>query len=489
MRRFLIAVISVLCVATAFAQMDGPPLGSILRLANTWIGNQVFGGHVYFKSGRPWCDVRANGAVGNGSTNDDGAINACETALVAVGGGILYFPPSTSFYCTFAGLHYTDASITLTGAGGVTGSSAISSCGHGNTYHIIELGGNGDGIVNLYVQGSGIIAGVAPTGDTIHIDVGCVECFIEDVHCTFGNFCINIVGTPDVKMTRVRTDSSYGSAMIQSTGSFHLWRGKLDQAFPGPGTSWTPGSTINNWVCGTVYATNAFVADGGFYLRATVGGTSAACAASAPTVLSYGSNITDGSVTWQLVGPTIYSCIKIGAGAESTFIYDVDCTGPWQNGFLLAGGQNIVLEGWTVANALNSCFAATSGNNLIIHAAPYVSNCGAGVTASGSFVGDLTVSDSSIFGNTTTGINILVGANYNIHGNTIAGNTTWGVQIYGAAGILANVIGNTFGSTSYGNNGTGAFNSTAASTKCNVGLNSSSGATYTLNGCTGTANN
>ena len=49
-------------------------------------------GDAYFKSGRPWFDVRAFGATGDGSTNDSANVQAAITAA-AVNGGIVFFPP------------------------------------------------------------------------------------------------------------------------------------------------------------------------------------------------------------------------------------------------------------------------------------------------------------------------------------------------------------------------------------------------------------
>src|SRR6266446_4985808 len=44
---------------------------------NTWTGDQLFA------SGRPWCDVRAKGAVGDNVTDDHNAILACYNQLVS----------------------------------------------------------------------------------------------------------------------------------------------------------------------------------------------------------------------------------------------------------------------------------------------------------------------------------------------------------------------------------------------------------------------
>lgn len=55
-------------------------------------GTSTFNNDVFFKSGKPWFDVRGFGAVGNGSTDDSTSINNAITALPSTGGTI-FFPP------------------------------------------------------------------------------------------------------------------------------------------------------------------------------------------------------------------------------------------------------------------------------------------------------------------------------------------------------------------------------------------------------------
>lgn len=67
-------------------------IGNVLSGRNTFGDVNTFTGDAYFASGRPWYDVRAFGAKGDGSTDDLGAINAAIGAL-AKNGGVLVFPP------------------------------------------------------------------------------------------------------------------------------------------------------------------------------------------------------------------------------------------------------------------------------------------------------------------------------------------------------------------------------------------------------------
>src|SRR5262252_6510208 len=46
----------------------------------------------------PWYNVKDHGAVGDGTTNDTGAIQATLAAVIAAGGGVLYFPAGNYLY-------------------------------------------------------------------------------------------------------------------------------------------------------------------------------------------------------------------------------------------------------------------------------------------------------------------------------------------------------------------------------------------------------
>src|SRR2546429_9716121 len=72
----------------------------LCQSANTWSGplstsGGTFTGDVYFKSGRPWADVTAYGAKCDNSTDDSTAVLAAITAVDAIGGGTINFPPGT----------------------------------------------------------------------------------------------------------------------------------------------------------------------------------------------------------------------------------------------------------------------------------------------------------------------------------------------------------------------------------------------------------
>lgn len=67
-------------------------------------------------SGLPWFNVVDYGAIGDGTTDDTAAINLAIGALIAAGGGVLYFPAGT-FKCTSA-LTTLSVQCTVLGDGG-----------------------------------------------------------------------------------------------------------------------------------------------------------------------------------------------------------------------------------------------------------------------------------------------------------------------------------------------------------------------------------
>ena len=65
---------------------------------------------VAFDPGRKmWFNVKDYGAVGDGTTNDAPAINLAKDALIAMGGGVLYFPASAEPYLINGGVNFEGA--------------------------------------------------------------------------------------------------------------------------------------------------------------------------------------------------------------------------------------------------------------------------------------------------------------------------------------------------------------------------------------------
>jgi parallel beta-helix repeat protein len=147
-------------------------------------------GDAYFKSGRPWFDVRAFGATGNGSTNDSTNVQAAITAA-AVNGGIVFFPPGT-YKCNIT----VPNGVTLLGAGfgwcapGITPipSTLKSASGTGATAVVtITLSGGGteaSRIQGLLIQGNN--TGTSDVGLLIPNATG--NGTVEVIDTAFANF-------------------------------------------------------------------------------------------------------------------------------------------------------------------------------------------------------------------------------------------------------------------------------------------------------------
>jgi hypothetical protein len=85
--------------------------GDILAINNS--GDAVFGRNLMIKGPRPWADVRAYGATGDGATDDTTAIQAAIDAVNAAGGGEVRFPQGTYITTTLT----TYSKVHLRGSG------------------------------------------------------------------------------------------------------------------------------------------------------------------------------------------------------------------------------------------------------------------------------------------------------------------------------------------------------------------------------------
>jgi hypothetical protein len=121
---------------------------------NTWTGTNTSTGDQLFGSGRPWCDLLANGAVGNSATVDTAAFNACLTKLVALGGGIMFVPPNTSCYLINAINATAKNNITVQGTGNSSCLTINSADASGNWLDLSAS--NGWSLDNLRINDNGV---------------------------------------------------------------------------------------------------------------------------------------------------------------------------------------------------------------------------------------------------------------------------------------------------------------------------------------------
>lgn len=165
---------------TAFVLANNSPV--TLSGTNTWTGDD------YFRSGRPWADVRAWGALGNNVTDDAPAIQAAINFMsVTYNGGIVFFPPGN--YHLGSGI-IIKTGVILIGCGKDCTSLSNQTA---NNFNLITFDTSCSfaGIEKLFIVG---YTGASPITVTIFISNN-VPVVIRDCYIWGGAVCINNQGT------------------------------------------------------------------------------------------------------------------------------------------------------------------------------------------------------------------------------------------------------------------------------------------------------
>jgi hypothetical protein len=304
------------------------------------IGNTFFADN----SGHPYCDVRAFGAGGGTPSVDQTAI---ANALSACSGGVVFFP---------CGNYGNTATWTVPANTRIMGASracvAITSTQTNNDIFLCATGSNGPQpteFSELQIYGVGALTtGSVPTaGYAINCGVGGNQqtMFNLEINGTFNG--INLGGT-NGRLYDSRIESIYGSFSINELAGGNTIEGnQLDNNSVFNATGGAGFGNESVYVTGspTLYNTGAIVSSGSYLYTATVGGTSAPQAGGLSVVPMY-KNITDGSITWQLIGSTILTLVN--PGTES-WIIDNDMTSPAQIAINLSG-SNSATRNWIRGN-------------------------------------------------------------------------------------------------------------------------------------------
>lgn len=409
-------------------------------------------------AGRPYCDVRAQGAVGNGVQDDYAAFNACVTALNAIGGGTLYVSPGS--YCVNTQINISSTPILIRGAGL---GSALLTCAGNNT--VVNLNFNHATITDISIQGGQPNNG-AVTNPTIILGTNCGECSIWRTAAAGGTNVIQNLGVDNVFVDN-KFFQAYGSANYYALGDntnvgrgsgWHI-RVKYDQGWPNGQPA--ANTTINAWAGTTLYTSGTVVSANNYLFQAMSTGTSGSVA---PTVHNYGQTFADGTVTWQLAAPTPFRAVLLDSWSVANYLVQVDMSGPFSSSMTMAntvgggGAPNIVFVTDSVFNFITNGFQGNFGNGLKIHGSTF-NSCVApsctGVNIGTSFGGDASISHSVMFG-VKVGIHIATGKNYVVESNQIYGADT-GIQIDCSAPVTnVQLLGNILGSsTAWGSNTTG----------------------------------
>jgi hypothetical protein len=312
----------------------------------------------YFGSGRPVCDPRAKGAVGNGSTDDSAAFKACRVALDAIGGGVIYVPPGN--YClktadaNNAVIAISATPITVIGAG--INVSNLWTCGTDVTIGYANI--VGAGFLNLSYLGKG---GQGNPNDTtfgatspaFKFDTSCGICRISYVRGFGGLYALQNLGF-DSWVSDFSFGYTYGNAIMYEAGNGHrVEHGALDQNWPVvlPNQN---SVTISAWQATHSYSGNGasntnVVSTQGYNIQLV----SASCTSggTAPPLNNYGTVIVDGSCSWQLVGNTTY--------------YGEDCDGNCAE-LILHGEVDLNCGGCTYDFAMTNNNAGTAPNVVTV---------------------------------------------------------------------------------------------------------------------------
>jgi hypothetical protein len=430
--------------APAGSVCGNPTGGSAFPTPSTTLN---LAGDALFQSGRPWCDVRAKGAVGDNVTDDTAAFNACVTQLTVGGsnhtGGTLYVPPAINgIYCLFSGLNIT-ASFPIEIVGVGNGSPELSTCAH--SVNLVSLNNARHALRNLTLAGDNT---VNSTHDTIVLGASCTECTIDHVVTVFGRYAVNIAAV-DVRIDTVSMGSVLGGAVIYTTGAFSCSACKLDGTYPistpGQGTSFAAWQSAHSYSSiGTVVSTAGSQAGSTYLIQLKTAGTSGG---SAPTLQPLGTDITDGSAVWRLVGLATSAAVQADTGSSTVVIDNrSDLSGPYTYGLYLTGNAQTVSITNSVIDSPYSAgiYQNSSVGGLVVTGTNITNcittNCQAIYLHSGS---DSVVTNSVIFGN-PIGINIDGGKNYTLSDNVIFGSSAAAFYINGSPtniSITGNICG------------------------------------------------
>jgi hypothetical protein len=406
-----------------------------LRLIIVWIiaaispviaAPTTFPDDVYFGSGRPWVDVRAFGAVGDGVTNDSAAFASAIAAITGTPhfGGTVYVPSGS--YCLNSGVTLSSSGSHYQIVGETWLNTILSACGHDVPVLTIDHGRHVVSTLNVVGYNS---VGPSITSSAIVIGSTCVDCKLSRVFAYGGYYTILNQGH-DTVVENVNASQAYGPAVFENVGGA-LWmrRAKIDQSWPVSLPA--AGTTFGTWTASYAYSVGDVVAVGSYYVQSRVAGTSGS---SAPTVVQYGVDISDGSGTlkWQLAAPTFYYGLRIDGGASETHVEQSDFTGSYSTASIGINKQNggdvpwnTVISDSAASQSYGPAIAGTAGVGLILKgnelAGCIQSVCGS-VALSSAWQGDAIISNNIIW-NGSVGIYVASGVNTTISNNVIGAGT------------------------------------------------------------------
>lgn len=396
--------------------------------------------------------VKDFGATGDGVTDDSAAIQAAIDYIDGQAGGTVYFP---------RGSYLANTDLTVNGdhirlLGEHVGASSIFSTD--NDGKMITVTGNRNSIENLLIYRNEFSS--AATSVVVEF-ANAVQCKIDNCWIQGGYHCLSITGNncADNVFTRSTFTFATGSSMLWIArgsaglnGGHHFYRCLFNQEYPTdtPVAADYLGARANS----TAYAVGDIVTQSNYYWRCRVAGTSAAAAPAsmtAPTAF-YSEDVTDGTVTWRLMGHTAYRGAHIDTGTSLITLRECDLTGPFVSAIditdTLTGDDPyaITVENCTAHGPISNGLNVSAGREIDIKGFNTFSPTGSGTTNGMQFGGSeaVQVSGSQVYAY-TNGIRI-ASPRASITHNNVFGCAT-GIRVVANTNIF-NIVGNVCGSSS-----------------------------------------
>lgn len=398
-------------------------------------GNNIYSGSQYFGSGRPWCDIRSQGAVQDGTTDDNAAWNSCNTILTALGGGIIYVPPSPNASCLKSGGVTPGQGVVVQGAGNGYGNAnnitqqstspaRLSSCGVDNT--ILNIANASSGFTGLDIQG--LSFGTQPT-----VTVSATRSVISDNNINGGSIPLKYTSGGDNILVGNRISLGYGTANLFVGGGagVHSIRNLTNQPWNGQTPAAHSITSIAAWQASTSYSTGnlATITFSGVSYYIQVLSSTGNSGLTQPTQQPYGVNIVDNNVIWRLRAPVGLYCEQFDATGVDE--YNTDHSGACTGLGLTTSAAQMYLFNDYFGDNLGDGISAVSGNNLQIHGGG-INSCKfttcAEVRLKSTWSGDALVEGASIWA-ASIGVSVEGGTNTRIVGNSIFGATAEAINI------------------------------------------------------------
>lgn len=371
------------------------------------------------KGGRGY-SVKWFGAKGDGTTDDwlaiQNTINYCTTNAV----GPMLFP--TGNFRVATRLIVNANGLRLVGCGRQTLIQTLAS-GVG----IIQIGGSFNSLENLWIDDPHLFT--TPIA-TVQLN-GCVECKITDCTITGGYLPLLIDGNAaDNSITRSKIYNAGGpaSALVQTASGSWFERINFAQVWPAGDP---PSSTqiLGAWLAFTSQVIGDLRSVLGYWFQCTQAGTTGSIR---PVPTQFGTNIIDGSVTWQIACGINTVAVNLDTSANINHLHHCDMSGAYHGGIYLsnAGGgsgpQMTTITASDCGDVLEFGLRAASGDGLTVDNLTFsdIADTGSiGMQIATGFGGDVTIRGCLVT-NIPIGIEVDSGINTIITENQIYGSTT-----------------------------------------------------------------